>query len=245
MSASSAFPRDHWLGLSIVANALNEATGNDDRAEAARAWFTDDNDEFRYACWLIGKPPMALRHFVSDTLGQRDASDRTGRLVSQLESKRPSPERIVLPLFTLAIETPTPRKKITFDEQTLSIAEWARRLGITASALSLRLKKWGVEKSLTTRRCPIGRAKKRYQFRGELLTISEISQRTGIRFKALYSRVSRGWPIERAVSQRARLIRPFRRQKRYDIAPPSRLPPPGESQFPKDSMGPAAKHHAT
>jgi len=39
---------------------------------------------------------------------------------------------------------------ITYNEQTHCIAEWAKMLGITASVLRYRLRRWGVAESLTT-----------------------------------------------------------------------------------------------
>ena len=43
-------------------------------------------------------------------------------------------------------------RRITFRGETLTLSEWAERLGITHTALSDRLKKWSIEQALTTPR---------------------------------------------------------------------------------------------
>ena len=86
----------------------------------------------------------------------------------------------------------------TFNGETLTQAEFARKYGLSDYTLFTRLKNgWSLEKALTT---PIMKVKTLLEYKGELLTIREIAKRAGIRHSILKGRLDLGWNLEAALT---------------------------------------------
>lgn len=89
---------------------------------------------------------------------------------------------------------------ITFQGKTLCLAEWAERLGISASAISKRIGRgWSVEKALTD---PLrGNNERLLTHEGSTRSIADWSRFLGINYQTLLHRLYRyGWTVERALS---------------------------------------------
>lgn len=117
-------------------------------------------------------------------------------------------------------------KNITFNGKTQNLVRWSEEVGVAYRTLRFRIKNgWSIEAALTTptltpiesgiaaRKAQLsgktlkGRAqpktdrRKRYiEFRGDILTVGQISELTGTSKKTIYRRFFElGWPIEKAV----------------------------------------------
>jgi hypothetical protein len=87
---------------------------------------------------------------------------------------------------------------LEFRGETLTIAEWASRLGLRHTTIRMRLEKgWSVEKALTPKLRPSTRA---LTLRNETLTLAEWSERTGIASNTIRMRLANGWGAERALT---------------------------------------------
>ena len=86
---------------------------------------------------------------------------------------------------------------ITYQNETLTIAQWSKRLGLPDNIISHRIKSgWSVEEALTT---PV-KAKVTYTYLGEELTLPKIAKRNNIKYQRLYSYVKRqNIPLEEAI----------------------------------------------
>jgi len=88
---------------------------------------------------------------------------------------------------------------LTFEGETLSLADWARKTGIPYQALQHRLDDmgWSVGKALTT---PARKMTKRmFKFQGRTLSLSDWARELGVSHAMLYHRVvTLGWPVEYA-----------------------------------------------
>lgn len=82
---------------------------------------------------------------------------------------------------------------LTYNEQSKTIAEWARATGINEDCISMRIKNgWSVEKTLTE---PL-KGQKLYEYKGELKTLTAWSDYLNICKSSLITRLNRGWSIE-------------------------------------------------
>lgn len=115
-------------------------------------------------------------------------------------------------------------RRLTFNGKTQSLSRWAIEIGVNQGTLKSRLDDsgWTLERALTEpamsgydvralgistrwaghetppKKAP--RALKRFEYKGESLSINELSRRTGITVKLLRKRLcERGWPIDKAV----------------------------------------------
>lgn len=88
-------------------------------------------------------------------------------------------------------------RMITFGDETLPIVEWARRIGIAPTTLTVRLRKgWPLEEALSKKGDRIPRGVKIYTHEGVSLTLRQWSEHTGINYMTLYSRIRMGWTFE-------------------------------------------------
>jgi len=91
-------------------------------------------------------------------------------------------------------------RRIEFNGETRTLAEWAEKTGLGWSTLRTRLDNygWTVKKTLTT---PATLAAI-YKFKGRKKTLREWSEETGINYETLSARVRKlGWPIDRALTE--------------------------------------------
>lgn len=93
---------------------------------------------------------------------------------------------------------------LSYKGETLSLQQWADRLGVKRSALHRRIKMgWSPEKVIET---PIGETSGRFAagsfitYDGLTLSISEWSRRTGVHKDTLSYRLRNGWSPERALT---------------------------------------------
>lgn len=93
--------------------------------------------------------------------------------------------------------------RLTYQGETLCVAEWAERLGMHPASLNDRLQSgWSVERTLTT---PTGTRNdnvksRRITARGETHTLAEWARILGTKPVTLHMRLKRGWSVERALS---------------------------------------------
>lgn len=98
---------------------------------------------------------------------------------------------------------------VTHKGETLSLQQWADRLGVRRSALLRRLRMgWSAEKILET---PINRTAGRFAgsavtVNGETRSIREWSALTGIGHSTIAWRLRHGWPPERAVQHQPEAV---------------------------------------
>ncbi len=89
---------------------------------------------------------------------------------------------------------------LTFQGETLPLAAWAERVGLTAGMIYLRLKKgWSVERALSE-----PRQNRLLTYNGETLPVCEWAKRVkekGVTYGMLIARLDHGWPIERVLNE--------------------------------------------
>ena len=100
-------------------------------------------------------------------------------------------------------------RMVTYLGETLTLTEWAERLGVQQKVLAHRLDRgWPLERALTK---PANRAisvtTKQITHNGQTKTISQWAECLGVNRTALSSRIRLGWDVERALTQ------PFRRRR--------------------------------
>ena len=90
---------------------------------------------------------------------------------------------------------------IEFQGKSQSLQEWADELGISESTIRWRLNKgYSTEKALTTKiRKTVSQGKKYLTHKGNTKTVSEWARYLGIDSKILYTRLKRGWTIEKTL----------------------------------------------
>lgn len=101
-------------------------------------------------------------------------------------------------------------KEVTYQGKTQSISSWARELNITSATLSCRLRKgWDIKRAFETpaqkqfvhkNSCPI------ITFNGKTKPLTEWAKELNIKVNTLYSRINRGWSIERTLTTPSRKI---------------------------------------
>lgn len=95
-----------------------------------------------------------------------------------------------------------PRARLyTYDGRTQSLLEWARELGFAKGTLISRLKLgWTVEQALSLGHYerPVSYHRQSYTYQGKTQTLKAWSQELDIAYRSLYSRLRRGWPVEKA-----------------------------------------------
>jgi hypothetical protein len=211
------------LWRAVIARAFSDACLpflNDEAAERqvirseARAWLTRPSRNLTIICTLAGEEPSRVQALAKKLIAEADAG---------------STRRISAKAFAPA---PAPRRKAavyTFDGKTMTLVEWSKQTGINAGTLKSRLDKgWSVEEALTTPRLgrseAITRARAKsglpkprppkattgkrgkehlLEFRGECHSITEWSHITGINHRTIRSRLAKGWPVDRVLSEAA------------------------------------------
>tara|TARA_R110000822_G_C15338773_1_gene495927 strand:+ start:34929 stop:35390 length:462 start_codon:yes stop_codon:yes gene_type:complete len=89
-------------------------------------------------------------------------------------------------------------KTITVDGRTLTMAQWAKEVGLKNGTIQQRLKKgWSIEEALT----PSHFKGERHSFQGKMMTIAQISLITNVAPTTIRARLKLGSTVERAVSQ--------------------------------------------
>jgi hypothetical protein len=86
---------------------------------------------------------------------------------------------------------------VTFNGETMTVANWARRLGLSHDVLQARFDNgWPPERALTQRLRPSTRM---ITFNGETKMLSEWAKGIGIKPHTLIARLKADWPLERAL----------------------------------------------
>lgn len=98
----------------------------------------------------------------------------------------------------------SPTKTYTYKGETLTLKEWAVRLGMEWKVLRSRLdRKWSVEKAFeTTGQVRMGPEPKKYSYQGRTQTLDGWAKELGIKPITLRKRISSGWTIEEALGTR-------------------------------------------
>lgn len=98
----------------------------------------------------------------------------------------------------------SPTKNYTYKGETLTLKEWAVRLGMDYKVLRNRLDhKWPVERAFETKgRVRMGPEPKKYPYQGRTQTLDDWAKELGIKPITLRKRISSGWTIEEALGTR-------------------------------------------
>jgi hypothetical protein len=89
-------------------------------------------------------------------------------------------------------------KTITVDGRTLTMAQWAKEVGLKNGTIQQRLKKgWGIQEALT----PTHFKGERHRFQGKMMTIAQLSLITKVSPTTIRARLKLGATVEQAVSQ--------------------------------------------
>lgn len=90
-------------------------------------------------------------------------------------------------------------RRLTLNDKTLTVAQWARVLGVRPQLIDQRLRRgWSLERTLTgiVRKHENDR---RFLFNGKELTLSQLSEESKITYKLLHKRIIvKGWSVGRA-----------------------------------------------
>jgi len=214
--------RDLWRAVlqQAVADAVSEAKdafrcNNRDRA---RAWLAEPSDDFDEVCGLADYEPSQVRRSALAYIAEEDARVAAGIPRGEKSKKAPAAPKIPKPTPTPAPMSrrlrprvnmnkpapPRPMQRLDFNGLSLTIPEWAARVGITRTALHNRLSKgWPLERALVEVRDPAchGIKPKLITFNDESLTVKQWADRLGITESTLRVRLeSPAWTIERALT---------------------------------------------
>jgi lambda repressor-like predicted transcriptional regulator len=92
---------------------------------------------------------------------------------------------------------------LTHNGETLTVAQWARKLGLNAGTIYVRLARGkSIEAALAT-----AHEVKTITYNGETLSLHEWSRKTGISACALRSRLKAGWPLKQVLATPSTLRR--------------------------------------
>ncbi len=84
--------------------------------------------------------------------------------------------------------------RLKYRNESLTISQWSRRLGVSRSSICSRLGKgWSAEKSLGT---PLF-TKEMFEYRGKSMGLGEWAKHLGVARDTLYGRRARRWPVEK------------------------------------------------
>ncbi len=94
-------------------------------------------------------------------------------------------------------------RRITFNGETLTLSQWASRLGESSQTLTKRLARgWSIEQALMlpgltdqTRR-----TNTYLEFQGERLCVAEWARRLGVSSAVIFGRLKMGWSLERTLT---------------------------------------------
>lgn len=91
--------------------------------------------------------------------------------------------------------------RLTFQDRTMTIAEWARELGIGDSTIRFRLKNgWSVERALTTPAVAYERTMGPLTHEGTTLPLAEWARRFGFKDGTLRMRLRQGFTLQEALT---------------------------------------------
>lgn len=85
---------------------------------------------------------------------------------------------------------------LTYKDETKTMAEWCKKLNMPMSTLHNRLKRWSIEKALST----AIRSPKLLEYNGKLGTIEDLSKQFGMDVSTLRKRLKKGWNVEQALT---------------------------------------------
>lgn len=167
---------DQRMWCAVILQALDDATSDlkikpRDRQDA-RDWFLKAGKDFRDVCSLAGMDHECVR----------------------VEAKR----KIESAIAGVSFNRGGKSRFLTHNGETLNVAQWSRRLGISAVTIHTRLKSGqSIEQALSQQANP---RERRYEHDGKNLTLKEWSSINGVCVATIRSRLSKGWSIERALS---------------------------------------------
>ena len=98
------------------------------------------------------------------------------------------------------------RRKYTFNDFTLNAEEWAKKIGISYSTLIERMRKWGVEKSLSYGK---GETIPTYTFNGKTQRLSQWAKELGVKMSMLSKRLWYGMSVDQAFSRNKRVAKQY------------------------------------
>lgn len=97
-------------------------------------------------------------------------------------------------------DRPSQRRYISCDGETLSLQEWAKRLGVEVNVILARIDRgWTEQEAVSTPKQGKGSARL-LTYQGETLPINGWAKKLGMNFSTIHLRVEAGWPIEDILS---------------------------------------------
>lgn len=97
----------------------------------------------------------------------------------------------------------TNNRILTFNGESLNVIEWAEKLGVSSTALYMRLSNgWSTERTLTQPVGVAGNLKHKAIYRGKEYSFKELSVISGHSWGTLHNRIIKlGWSVERAMNE--------------------------------------------
>lgn len=105
-------------------------------------------------------------------------------------------------------------KRITFKGKSLTVPEWAERLGINTNTLRMRFfNGWPIDRALSSpcrdqgNRAANGRQPYVLTYDGKAMTVREWADHLGIQAQVIHYRLRQGWPLPMVLDRRLRFCR--------------------------------------
>lgn len=180
MIVATPSPHDIWLGSAIIARALKDGLDN----VSARAWF-NPGEEFDHVCAMMGKSPAAVLALADGVFARPDAVVIVDRLVRASTKNTLRPQR---PTINQDDEDTAPveidrelTRTYTYNGKSVTAEEYAELTWIRPAPTQ-------------------GGTPPRYiAYKGETLTMSQWSKRTGVARKSISKRLNCGWTTAEAL----------------------------------------------
>ena len=221
---------DALEGMTICGGTANPDTRSR-QTEAARRYFTQPSADFAMVCNMAGLDPVAVREHITRQI-----------------STAPTPAEIAA-----RGGRRKPDRTYTFNDQTLTLKQWAEITGLPLTTLRTRsVQGWSVERMLTAPHNVRQKAKSKQKptaprvqmltFKGQTRTIAQWSMITGIKVHTLHMRLRSGWSDEATLT-----TKPIPRGTPPKVAsaftPPAEAPGVGPDFAPSQGTGggPAAQ----
>lgn len=132
--------------------------------------------------------------------------------VGNLLSVRPNVPNVPAPEPMVSPRTKKGRgrepRMISSNGHSLTAKGWAKKLGMCYATVCRRLKLYPIEKALSPGAISPGRVPRTISCHGETLSVPDWSRKIGVNYNLINSRLKRGWPPEKALSDRSNRGRP-------------------------------------
>lgn len=109
------------------------------------------------------------------------------------------------------------KRMITFKGETLCLGEWAKRCGVAVPVMIMRLRRWPLERAVTSPKGSQSPEPKKYNINGEWLTVKQMAERSGLSIVGIRSRMYKGMTPVEAMNHERRNRRKNVHGKMYEL----------------------------